>query len=245
MGASAAQYRCQDTECGLCRCQQWPHRPSRQEPLRTQRQTCRPCGRRLPGPTSPWGPSKQISQHVCTGERPPQPRARPLHFGPDGVWFGLSVLYSSVRACWCCYPHPILTQPLPASPTPTCTWYLPACRQSRAPAPQVRGPLGAQAQPAELTSSLHGSPVAALTQFRPRFCDLKPQRFLLSQFWKPEVRDQGVGRAGSLWGLREQLSWAFLEVLSTPEHMSPGSLPPRHRAFSVSGLPLPRTPDTA
>ncbi|XP_053076105.1 tektin bundle-interacting protein 1 isoform X3 [Acinonyx jubatus] len=68
MEASTGQYRCRDTE-GLCRCQQWPHRPSRREPLGTQRQTCRPwrgSGPRLPGPTSPRGPWKWHSQHLCT-----------------------------------------------------------------------------------------------------------------------------------------------------------------------------------
>lgn len=76
MEASAGRYRCRDTE-GLCRCQQWPHRPSRREPLGAQRQTCRPwrgSGQRLPGPTSPRGPWKWHSQHLCTGECAPCPR---------------------------------------------------------------------------------------------------------------------------------------------------------------------------
>ncbi|XP_037021153.2 tektin bundle-interacting protein 1 isoform X1 [Artibeus jamaicensis] len=54
------------TQNGLCCCQQWPHRHSRQEHPGTQRQTCRPRGRRLPSTVSPRGPWKWTSRHLST-----------------------------------------------------------------------------------------------------------------------------------------------------------------------------------
>lgn len=33
----------------------------------------------------------------------------------------------------------------------------------------------------------------------------KQQEFIVSQFWRPEVQDQGVGRVGSFWKLEGRL----------------------------------------
>ena len=43
-------------------------------------------------------------------------------------------------------------------------------------------------------------PKAAETKC-PKLVGSKQQKFVLPQFWRPEVRDRGVGRVGSFWRL--------------------------------------------
>lgn len=47
-----------------------------------------------------------------------------------------------------------------------------------------------------LEEELHWGPKAAITNYH-KPGGLKQQRFLLSQFWRREIWNQGVGRAGS------------------------------------------------
>ena len=34
-----------------------------------------------------------------------------------------------------------------------------------------------------------------------RLSDLKQQKFIFFEFWRPEMKNQGVGKTGFFWGL--------------------------------------------
>ena len=65
---------------------------------------------------------------------------------------------------------------------------------------------------------------------------LKQQKFSLSQFWRPAVQNQGVGRVGSFWRLRQYPSHAF--VLAPGSCWHPPAIP-RLIHLSLQSLPQP------
>lgn len=155
------------------------------------------------------GPSKPISQHLCSGECPPRPRTLPLCPRPRGIRSGFS------RECLLFSPGTSVLYPCPPHPTPPrpgCSPHLlpppaPGTPQ-HPPRPEQRvqehrrpGVHCGHGHSPQLTGSPQESPAAALLEPGRASVTLNHRDRLSpgSGSWKPEARDQG-GLQG--WFLR-------------------------------------------
>ena len=87
------------------------------------------------------------------------------------------------------------------------------------------------------SENMYQLPVAAVTNHY-KLSDIKQHKFMILQFWMPEVQNQGVDRVGFFWGLGENLYCALpppcggCQQLLACSHITPVSA-------SVFTLPSP------